>query len=435
VFVLSRGVVRAWPLRVLLALVPAIIPLAPVEIAGTAANLHWYLLFLAPWVFAWRPRAWWAAGALAVVAGSVTASEIQAAVFLPLLLGRRSRRVVPVAVVALLGVAAQVAAALAHPRSSSHQSGITSFQDMTAGWFAQAVAGSWDADVRAVGATVSAHGWWVVVVPGVLVLGCIVLAAVRAAWPARWMLVAAVVGAVVVWYAALTVNRTPGTDWSSFTPAAWAGTAPLRYAAASSMFLTAAVVIAGDVLTSRVPGARRTVVARASRGLGVVLVAATVAVAVLGAGAVPLRAAGPVWSAEVQRRAATCAADPADHVRIGAMPRLAGWDAVVPCAMVDEALGGRQGVRRGSAVPSSGATSVASRAWVSTSNRSEPYRSFSRSTPSAANPARTATAQDPGLFVRCPSSSRCTPRANASSAAETSARVASPRPRAPGSSQ
>ncbi|MFS2030996.1 MULTISPECIES: hypothetical protein [unclassified Curtobacterium] len=332
VFVLARGVVRAWPLRVLLAAVPALVPLAPVEIAGTAANLHWYLLFAAPWLLAHRPRSWWSSAWTAVAVAVVTTSEIQAAVFLPLLLlGRRQRRVIPVAAVAVLGVAAQVTAALTHPRSATHQGGITSFRDMTAGFVAQVVGGSGNADVRAVGASVSAHGWWVVTVPAVLLVVAVVAALVLADWRTGWMLLAVSVGAGVVWYAALIVNRTPGTTWSSFTPAAWAGTAPLRYAAASSMFLTAAVVLAADVFLAR---------ARWSwRAAGGVLVVASVVAFVAGAGAVPLREHGPQWSAEIEHRASYCAAHPGDSVRVGAMPRIAGWDATVPCAMVERAVG------------------------------------------------------------------------------------------------
>jgi hypothetical protein len=332
VLVLSRDVVRAWPLRVLLAAVPALVPLAPVEIAGTAANLHWYLLFAAPWLFAHRPRSWWSSACTAAAVAVVTTSEIQAAVFLPLLLlGPRNRRVLPVAAAAVLGVAAQVTAALTHPRSTTHQGGTTSFRDMTAGFLAQVIGGSWDADVRAVGASVSAHGWWVVAVPGLLLLGAVVCAGVLAGRRTRWMLLATTVGAGVVWYAALVVNRTPGTTWSTFTAAAWAGTAPLRYAAAASMFLTAAVVLAADVFLARVRWPWRAV--------GGVLLVASVVAFVAGAGAVPLREHGPQWSAEVEHRAPYCAVHPADTVRIGAMPRIAGWDATVPCAMVERALG------------------------------------------------------------------------------------------------
>lgn len=332
VFALARDVVRSWPLRVLLAVVPAVIPLAPVEIAGTAANLHWYLLFAAPWLLAHRPRSWWAAGATAAAVGVVTTSEIQAAVFLPLLLlGRRQVRVLPVAATAVLGVAAQTTAALTHPRSATHQGGITSFRDMTAGFLAQVVGGSWDADVRAVGASVAAHGWWVVAVPAALLVAAVVTALVRAPWPARWMLLATTVGAGLVWYAALIVNRTPGTTWSTFTPSDWADTEPLRYAAAASMFLVAAVVLAADVLLARGRWPWR--------AAGGALVVVTVAALVAGSGATPLRADGPVWAAQVEHRAAHCAAHPGDTVRIGGMPRLAGWDAVVPCWMIEHAVG------------------------------------------------------------------------------------------------
>lgn len=52
----------------------------------------------------------------------------------------------------------------------------------------------------------------------------------------------------------------------------------------------------------------------------------------------------------------------------------------------------------------SGTGSEASRAWVSTSKRWEPYSSFARSIPSARKPALVATEQDAGLLVRWRSS-------------------------------
>ncbi len=326
VFVLSRRHVTSWAMRVLLAAVPAITPLGPVEIAGNTANLHWYLLFLAPWLFAFRPRSWWSAAAIAVGAGIATCTEIQTAVFLPLfLLNRRERRVLPVAAIALAGVAAQSATALTHPRPMGH--GSDAPLDMMLGYFAQPIAGSWDANVRAVGTAIHAYGWWIVVVPGLLLLAAIAVGTLQARGTERWMLISSVGGSVVAWFAALTLNAGANQNWSTFTLAQFREVGPSRYAAAASMFLLAGVVIAADSLI-----ARGTATLSA---IGVVLI-----VAVLVAGAVNLqvshrRDGGPVWATQVDAARPECLAHPHATIEVWAAPVLPRWRASIPCALVN----------------------------------------------------------------------------------------------------
>lgn len=105
----------------------------------------------------------------------------------------------------------------------------------------------------------------------------------------------------------------------------------MRYAAAGSMFLAASVVLTAGVFLDR---------GRVLRVVGALLVVAVVGAVVAGAGAVPLRAGGPVWSTQVHERAAFCEAHPRASVPIRAMPPRAGWSATVPCAMVEQADGG-----------------------------------------------------------------------------------------------
>ncbi|WP_420367115.1 hypothetical protein [Curtobacterium sp. L1-20] len=326
VFLLSRPFVSRWPLQVVLAFVPALVPAATIEIAGNTANLHWYLLFLAPWLFAYPARSWWTAAGLAIAAGFVTATEIQAALFLPLLLLQiRNRRVIPIAVTAVAGITAQVVVTLTHPRSTP--GGITSVVDVIAGYFAQPVGVSGNAAAPAVGGAIQSVGWWVVVVPGLIVAALLVIALLRAPLLQKWLIAATAIGSVAVWGAALLLNRTEGTNWTSFTSKEWAETGTFRYAAAASMFLLAAIVIAADALIARSP-----IVWRVT---GVVLVVLVLLVGVLNADTPAKRAGGPVWSTQVHNVQQTCAADPAKSMQISALPLLERWRAKVPCALVN----------------------------------------------------------------------------------------------------
>ncbi|WP_058726840.1 hypothetical protein [Curtobacterium luteum] len=354
VFVLARPVVGPWPLRALLASVPALLPLAPYEIAGNAANLHWFLLALAPWVFAYRPRSRWSAAGLALVAGAVTLTEPQAVLFVPLLLlawfprparrgGRPDLRALPVTVVALVGATAQVLVALSTPRTAA--SATPRPLDIAAGWLLQPVGGLYRPGATDVVRSVLAHGWWVAVVPALGIVALLVAAVVVGGARARWIVVAMGGASFVVWAAALYAN---GVDspWAHPTPAL-AEARPLRYAAASGLLLLSAAATAAGVLVTwadgrggirgasrsgRTGGAARLAGAAAGWS-GVALVVTSVVIGVAPqvldhAPAESRRAAGPVWAPQMAAAAATCRADRGlDLVRVQTAP----WSAKVPC--------------------------------------------------------------------------------------------------------
>ncbi|WP_182046793.1 hypothetical protein [Curtobacterium sp. ME26] len=326
VWLLARDVVRAPALRAVLALVPVVTPLVPVEIGGNTANLHWYMLFLAPWVFAFRPRSWWSSAALTIVALVITLTEIQAALFLPLfLLHLRNVRSAPVVVAGALGVGAQLLTAVLYPRTDTH--GNTGLVDLLAGFFAQPVAAMWDPDVHRVGAEILAHGWWVVLAPGAVLIALLVLTLFLRGGDARWMAVALVVAPVAVWVAALTVNNGLST-WTTFTAAQFDRLSPYRYAAAASMFLLAAVVVVADTFI-----ARRGIVLPT---VGWLLVAGVVATSVLNVH-VPTRREErqvPPWSTQVQQARPGCEETPDGSATVRAAPGVPKWDAVLPCALV-----------------------------------------------------------------------------------------------------
>ncbi|MBF4586718.1 MULTISPECIES: hypothetical protein [unclassified Curtobacterium] len=352
VFLLARDVVPQWPLRALLAAVPALLPLAPYEISGNAANLHWYMLFAAPWLFAYRARTWWASGTVAVLTAFAVLTELQTVLFLPLLLlawfplrngpgDRAWPRAVPVTIVALIGAGAQVGTALTDQRSQPP--GRPAFTDVVAGWLLQPVAGTWTPDVGAAVRAVVTHGWGVVLVPVLLVAATVVVALVVGTWRARWVIVALAAVSGGVWWAALIANGGQGQAWAHPIPAL-AAVPPLRYAAASGMLLLAAVVVAASVLLDARPaqrgarptrrGARPAGALRFVRVLAGWSVVAVLVVAVVGnlAPGATRRSDGPVWATQVPGAVAACAGDPTRDVEI----RKAPWTAKVPCSRLLE---------------------------------------------------------------------------------------------------
>lgn len=340
VFVLARDVVPSWPFRLVLATIPAVLPLAPYEIAGNAANLHWFLLFAAPWCFAYRARTWWGSGIVAVLTGFVVLTEPQAVFFLPLLLlawfPRHDAagacvwpRALPVTVVAVVGAAAQGAAALTDHRAS--RPGPPAFADVVAGWVLQPFVGAWDADVGAGVRFVVAHGWAGVLVPLLLLVLVVVAAVAVGSWHTRWVIVALALGSGGVWWAALLVNGA-AQDWSH-PVAALEAVQPQRYAAAAGLLLVAAVVVSASVLvgwrptsmTGRPGGTARLVGVTAGWCVVALVVAAAVGNAEPGD---TRRSDGPVWAGEIPAAITACDADPTGVVHV----RIAPWAADVPCS-------------------------------------------------------------------------------------------------------
>ncbi|MBA8991667.1 hypothetical protein FHW23_002945 [Curtobacterium pusillum] len=349
VFVLARDLVPSWPLRLLLAAVPALLPLAPYEIAGNAANLHWFMLFAAPWCFAHRSRTWWGSAAVAVLTAFVVLTELQAVLFLPLLLlawfplrdgagARAWPRAVPVTAVALVAAGAQVVVALTDRRIS--EPGSPAFADVVGGWVLQPFAGAWDRDVAAAVRLVVAHGWAPVLVPLAALVLVVVGALLVGTWRARWMIVALAVASGGVWWAALLANAGAAQHWSH-PVAALEAVPPQRYAAASGLLLLAAAVVSASVLIGwrapmgadvqrvRTGGAVRVVGAVA--GWCVVTLVVAAAVGNLGPGATR-RSVGPVWADEIPAAAAACDGDRSRVVDV----RTAPWSAEVPCARLLE---------------------------------------------------------------------------------------------------
>ncbi|PZF58999.1 hypothetical protein DEJ23_04320 [Curtobacterium sp. MCSS17_008] len=330
VFVLTKGLLRSVVARSLLALVPVIVPLAPMEIAGNAANLHWYLLFLTPFVFLTPVRGRTRAVVLGVVTLFIGWSEIQMLAFVPLLLvGIRDRRRWPMIAGALVGGGSQVVATLTHPRVPAALEPNT-IGDVVLGFLAEPVAGSVTWDLTAVGENVVTNGVLVTLVLPFVVLVAVLAAALWLGQPGqRWVLVVLAYGAVVVWGAALLLNPTPQAAVAHFDADAWRSLWPVRYGAIASMFVIAAVVVAADVLLSR----RRVVL----RVAGLVLVALVVWTAVANAAVDRAnRQDGPFWDQQVDTARTECLARPgtdgAGTAGIAPAPR---WTTEIPCALLE----------------------------------------------------------------------------------------------------
>ncbi|MFJ3385810.1 MULTISPECIES: hypothetical protein [unclassified Curtobacterium] len=340
VFVLARDVVPAWPLRVVLAAVPVVLPIAPYEISGNAANLHWYVLLLAPWLFAHRARTWWGSGVVAAIALGAVLTEPQTLVFTPLLVlawwhARGRLLALPVTVVTALAGAAQVTAALTNTRLS--RPGDPTIADVVRGYLLQPLAGAWTRDLGAVATAVTRHGWIVLVVPLVVVGAVLVGAVVLAPWRTRVLVAALAGGSVVVWTAALVANASADQHWGVLPVTAFTAAAPLRYSAAAAMLLVSAVVVAASVLVDRRcwsvrgRGTARGIAPAVAAVVGWAAIAVVVAAAVGSAApGATQRDDGPLWRPQITGQLDACRADPSGSVAVTTAP----WGATLPCSVL-----------------------------------------------------------------------------------------------------
>jgi hypothetical protein len=323
------------PGAVLLAFVPPLVPSAPREVLGALDNLHWFLLLLAPWVFAAVPRRWWSAVVTAAVAAVLVLSETQAVLFVPLLLlGIRSPRKWPLVGTVLASGAVQVVTAFVSPRQAvDYGTAHVSLWDIVVGYVTVPLPSAWTSDLTTVAHTIAAHGVWPWFGIAALCLALVVCAAIAS--PSRlWLLVATVGGSCAVWAAAVVVTPAPGFELAHDTAARVAAFGPQRYTTAPAAFVLCALVVAADaLLVWRLHRPTR------SARVGLTVASAVVAAAVV----VPLvlcfttapsgRSAGPTLDSELGAASTTCRTTSDDAVRLGQAPS-ATWLTTLPCAYV-----------------------------------------------------------------------------------------------------
>jgi len=354
VWVCSRGLVASRVVRLALAAVTVLVPLAPLEVSGNLANVHWYLLWLTPFLLLHRARSTTSTVVASLGALLIGLTEIQAVVLVPFVVAAfvvrpRSahprRDLAPVVVlVAALVVQLLVAALTARADAPGPASTIP---QVVLGYLTSVVLGTWVPSAVRLGGLLDRGGWAVALIataPFVLA-AVVVVRAVRHSVPGTARLVgrvapahdpvavdrlalAAVAGlaSVAVWSVDVVVNHGPDTRFWFDDPGRVAELGLTRYAVVPSLFLLVVLLCAVDAAW-RSPSRR----SRAAAVLGLVLVVALVAVWFDGSGS--SRGAGPGWQGSLDRAEEACD-DGAAVADVAGAP--VGWGVLLPCDVVDE---------------------------------------------------------------------------------------------------
>ncbi|MEO7015401.1 MAG: hypothetical protein ABI130_07755 [Leifsonia sp.] len=335
VFVCTRDVVRWMPARILIASLTVLAPLAPREVLGNAANLHWLFLWALFWILLHSPRTRTGAVGLGIVAMLASLTEIQALVLLPLLLIRpRERMRWIVRGGALLGLTVQVIATLLTPRAHNGNAPVP-LLSVGYGWLINAVTPLGVPQVW-IGPVVA----WVGPAVAVAILLCltpaVVYTLVRGTVLQRWAAASLVIGSVALY--ALDVETNPNSfyDYATMSHAQLLTVWLTRYGVVPSMMLAATVPLAVSAVISR----RRDLGAVPEGGVERSLAFAACAVlAVLLLGQVgpqaTRRSSGPEWSPQVSAAAVSCVDEsPASAV---VLRETIGWHVTLSCAQVPRA--------------------------------------------------------------------------------------------------
>ncbi|RXZ50040.1 hypothetical protein [Agromyces binzhouensis] len=322
VFLCARSVVVWLPARIALGALTFLAPAAGWEVLGNTANLHWYLLWLAPWLLLAAPRRRSTAILLGVVGLVAALTEIQMLLFLPLLAWRfrdPNRWIVGAGV--LIGSALQVAALLLSPRDAGAETS-PPFLSTVQGYLYHAPMEAVFPSRQWKAAWVLHFGWWgaaLVLLPFLVALAWVLWRGVAVERIAGAALAA---GSIVAWSAAYVLNSNPDFFYSE-TPVALAIHLHLtRYGVVPSLYLLALVVLATSVAVRAGEWSRTAV------GVLVGVMVLTVVAAIIPQPSA--RAGGPDWASQIPPARNSCAVDDApDRTAIAIAPD--GWLVEMPC--------------------------------------------------------------------------------------------------------
>ena len=320
VFVVSRDVVQSAAARVGLAAIPVLLPLARFEAVGDVANLHWYMLYLLPWVLLALPRSRVGAAGLGLVALVAVMTEPQCAMYLPLavFVWFRQRPGRPAVLGWVLGTVGQAItyAQTAGIRPSQLGGALSAMK----GYAVNVLATDVVMDGSQLGSVVVRRGWWVLAVAGALVLAVIVDALVFGAPRLRLAVAVVCLASVASWCASFFLNDHSAFDYDTMPTARLADMPLVRWGTGAALLLAAVVPLAAEVLVRRFPR---------SRPVGVGLVAGMLLVMAVWFHHGDTTRGGPQWNDGVRSGARSCAAGSARTVQVPSYPP--GWAVTVPC--------------------------------------------------------------------------------------------------------
>lgn len=320
--------------RLCWASIPVLVPPGAVETLGNVANLHWYLLWLAPWVLMKSSPVLSQKILLGAVALVIGLTEIQAALFLPLIFFRlRDRNLWWAKAGLAAGTACQLFTLWRFPRFPGGTGETGDLLSVVYGYFLNSAAAIFYGSGSVITDLIQRFGAAPIVLSALPFAAAAVLT-VAAGRPLHRMVGAVwLVSSMAVWAAAVIVSPAAYFHYATFESAQdWDEFFLSRYSAVPSMFLLALVPLLIAVSAERRPASGRLATLVSSSGFrGGVAGAFLILVTVHFFPLETLGSAGPEWAPQIREARQECAADPAlESVRITQAP--GNWFTTIDCA-------------------------------------------------------------------------------------------------------
>jgi len=349
VFFCARVVSESWWVRLALAAITILVPLAPREVLGNTANLHWYFLWLAPWLILYRSRSTRGTVALTVIAALGALTEVQMLAFVPLLALRwKTGARLPVRVALLGGGTLQVIAYLSSPRGHTPNAP-NDTSSTVLGYLINSAMTMWNANEHVIGRALVHFG----PAAGVAALVPVAVAAVWAlrlgTRDQRWLVVTFLAASVVLWVVAVKMSPGPYYEYSAFPSSRLADPWLSRYGVVPSMELLAVIVIALGIRFRPLGAAEPTSQQSRRVPFGRIAVGAVVLSLVL-VSFVPAstrRSVGPEYTPQVMAAERACVGRPSSTPVVLVSPPKAAWKIYLDCGRLPQVAAAKTPVRAG----------------------------------------------------------------------------------------
>lgn len=313
VFHLSGPFTDSTAVRLCWASATILVAPGPLETLGNFANVHWYFLWLTPWLLLKPAKSLHENLGLLAVAMLVSMTEIISVLFVPLFFYKmRDRAYWPARAGLVLGLTCQFSTTLTFPRSPSSGYPVNAVS-IIEGWFLNSSSALVFGDSESIILNIHTFGAAPIVLAATPFLLLFVFTLKEGLPAHRLLAVVMLAASFASWAAAQVVNPQPFFDYSSFGREEWNTFFLSRYSTAPSLFLLALIPLAAAVVKARWKSV--------SAGLlGAFLVLQVVFFFPSGVA----RTDGPAWNEGVGHARQACEADPSlDSASVPIAPR--GW--------------------------------------------------------------------------------------------------------------
>lgn len=291
------------------------------ESQGNFANIHWYLLWLTPWLLIKPAQSKREGVALFAVAALASLTEILTLMFVPLFFYRfRHRFLWPARAGLLLGIFCQVITTLTYPRSAPFEP--ANLLSIFVGWFLNSSSAVVFGTSNQIALLILNFGMMPILLAALPFFAAFLFLILRSTVANRIIALATVAASVGVWAAAVLFNFSKEFNYSEFEAAQWHGFLLGRYSVAPSMFLLVLLPLLAIALEKT-----------SGRAATAVMATFTLLQCLYFFPSFSFRQDGPVWAPGVAVARAACSADPAmTAYAVGTAP--GNWKVDVPCAIL-----------------------------------------------------------------------------------------------------